>query len=52
MDYTHLIALAILGTLKGVVKNPSKKAALREIMLDIREEIDLVYGPEDSSDAK
>lgn len=45
--WESLILFNVLTILRLVVKNPAKKAALREILLNIRDGINAAY-PEDS----
>ena len=47
MDYFVDMALAVLfGTLRQVVKNPEKKAALKKAMCKLRDALIVAYPPE------
>lgn len=43
MDWATFIIHAALGVITSVVKNPAKKAALKEYLLEVRDAISQAY---------
>lgn len=43
---TYFIFVAALHALKAIIKSPARKAALRDLLLRLRDAITLIYEPE------